>query len=90
MFVWPFALLIWGTVRANLFKNNFPDVYLIQNNNFNINAAIVFTSGVIYSIVIFMAWSNGQSFDARGTLLLFPRRLETSLAKWEMNTLELK
>ena len=47
-------------------------------------------SGVIYSIVIFMAWSNGQSFDARGTLLLFPRRLETSLAKWEMNTLELK
>ena len=87
LFVWPFALLIWATVSANLLKDNFPDVYLIKNNNFNINAGIVFTSGVIYFVVIFIAWSSGPSFDARGTLLLFPRRLETCLAKWEMDTI---
>ena len=74
----------------NIYHDRFPDVYLVKNNHFNKNAGIIIASGVIYLIVVSIAWLNGKSYDVRGTLLLFPRKLERSttgqnckVAKWE-------
>ena len=87
IFLWPLTLLIWATVHVNIYLDSYSDVHLIKNHHFNKNAGIVISSGIIYFIVISIAWLKGKSFDVRGSLLLFPRRLETCLAKWEMDTI---
>ena len=91
IFLWPLTLLIWATIHVNIYLDSYSDVHLIKNHHFNKNAGIVILSGIIYFIVISIAWLEGKSFDVRGSLLLFPRKLQTSprgksgkVATWEL------